>query len=380
MRIAFFTEAYLPQVNGVVTTLGKLTEFLASRGHEVLLAVPRNGEDSLREDIVGFRSVPLPVYPEMPIILPHWGFHRKDLARVKEFQPDIVHLLTPGVLAYFGQKWSRQNGYPVVASYETDILKYMHYYGFGVFERRVWRYFLWLYNNCQQTYVPSADTKKYLESKGINKVEVFERGVDTKLFHPSKRSNAFRRQLGMDPSDVLILYVGRLSKEKNLPQLLGTFARLSRAYPRTRLVVTGEGPWQRALKRRYRHPQITFTGVKKGEELASIFASADVFAIPSLTETLSLVSMEAMASGVPVLAMNAGGVRNVVDHMHTGILAANPEEFEAGLKRLIEDGAMRARLGQAARVYAETRSWTRAFENLERSYQELLARRSQLVQ
>jgi phosphatidylinositol alpha 1,6-mannosyltransferase len=380
MRIAFFSETYAPQVNGVVTTLGKLTEYLASRGHEVLLAVPRNSHNTQGDGIVGFRSVPLPVYPEMPIVLPHWGFHRKGLAQVEAFEPDLVHLLTPGVLAYFGQKWARQHGYPVVASYETDIIRYMRYYHFGVFEPRVWRYFLWLFNNCQQTYAPSRVTKSFLESRGIHKVEVLERGVDTERFHPSKRTEDGRKQLGAGPDDVIILYVGRLSKEKSLPLLLRSFARHSGDHPRTRLVITGEGPWQRTLRRRYRHPRVTFTGVKTGEDLASLFASADIFALPSTTETLSLVLMEAMASGVPVLAMNEGGVRDIVYHMCTGLLANTPEEFDAYLRRLIEDAALRCKLGQAGRFYAEGKSWTHAFENLERSYQKLLARNGDAAQ
>ena len=375
MRLAFFTEAYAPQVNGVVTTLGKLTEYLTSRGHQVLLAVPRNRKNPKGENVVEFQSIPLPVYPEMPIILPHWGFHRKGLAKVDAFGPDLVHILTPGVLAFFGQKWARQHGYPVVASYETDIIRYMHYYGFGAFEPRVWGYLTWLFNNCQQTYVPSHDTKRFLESKGICNVEVFERGVDTTRFHPSKRSEALRRQLGVEPDGVLISYVGRLSKEKNLELLLRCVKKLTRDYPKTQLVVTGEGPFQRTLKRRFAHPRITFTGVKRGEELASVYASADIFALPSSTETLSLVAMEAMASGVPVLAMNAGGVRDVVEHQRTGLLANSAEEFEAFLQRLMEEAPLRSVLGQAGRRYAEGKSWRHALQNLECSYQEIIARK-----
>lgn len=375
MRIAFFTETFAPQVNGVVTTLGKLTDYLSSRGHQVLWAVPRNRKNPKWDNVVEFRSIPLPVYPEMPIILPHWGFHRKGLAQIEAFKPDLVHLLTPGVLAYFGQKWARQHGYPVVASYETDIIRYMHYYGFGAFESRVWGYLTWLFNNCQQTYVPSHDTKRFLESKGICHVEVFDRGVDTTRFHPSKRTEAIRRQLGVEPGGVLILYVGRLSKEKKLGLLLRCVKKLTCDYPTTQLVVTGEGPWQRTLKRRFAHPRITFTGVKRGEDLAAVFASADIFALPSSTETLSLVALEAMASGVPVLAMNAGGVRDIVEHQRTGLLANTAEEFEAFLRRFIEDASLRSTLGQTGRRYAEGKSWTHALQDLECSYQEVIARK-----
>jgi glycosyltransferase involved in cell wall biosynthesis len=257
----------------------------------------------------------------MPIILPHWKFQRREFARVKAFKPDLVYLMSPGVLAYFGQLWARRNGCPVVASYETDIIRYMHYYGFGRFEPQLWRYLRWLYNNCHHTYAPSQVTKNQLINAGILDVRVFGRGVDNVLFHPGKRSEAVRESLGVEPGGALVLYAGRLSKEKNLDVLLRAFIRLEAKHPKARLVMTGDGPHRRALARSFRSPGITVTSWKKGEELAALFASADVFALPSTTERLSLVSLESMASGVPVLAMNAGGVRDVVEHERTGLLA-----------------------------------------------------------
>jgi glycosyltransferase involved in cell wall biosynthesis len=126
MRIALFSEAYAPQVNGVVRTQVELVNYLRSRGHQVLLAVPYHKANPRQEQVVEFRAVPFPLYPEMPIILPHWRFHRREFARVEAFQPDLVHLMSPGVLAYFGQLWARRHGCPVVASYETDIIHYLH--------------------------------------------------------------------------------------------------------------------------------------------------------------------------------------------------------------------------------------------------------------
>ena len=126
----------------------------------------------------------------MPIIFPHWRFHRREFARVEAFKPDLVHLMSPGVLAYFGQLWARRHGCGVVASYETDIVRYMHYYGFARFEPLLWRYLRWLFNNCQQTYVPSRVTMEQLIKGGIHDVRVFERGVDCAQFHPGKRSEA----------------------------------------------------------------------------------------------------------------------------------------------------------------------------------------------
>src|ERR1017187_8203120 len=337
MRIALFSEAYAPQVNGVVRTQLELVRYLRSRGHQVLQAVPFYKANPRQERVVEFRAVPFPLYPEMPIILPHWRFHRREFERVEAFKPDLVHLMSPGVLAYFGQLWARRHGCTVVASYETDIIRYLHYYGFGLFEPQLWHYLRWLYNHCQQTYVPSRETKDQLVKGGIREVRVFERGVDCEHFHPRKRSQGVREAWGVEPGGALVLYAGRLSKEKSLEVLLKAFTRLAGEYPKARLVIAGDGPYRKALVRSFKSPNVNFTSWKRGEELAALFASADVFALPSSTETLSLVSLESMASGVPVLAMNAGGVRDIVEHERTGLLANSVQEFEWGLHRLVEN-------------------------------------------
>jgi phosphatidylinositol alpha 1,6-mannosyltransferase len=375
MRIALFSEAYAPQINGVVRTQVELVRYLRLHGHQVLLAVPYSKANSRQDQVVEFKAIPFPLYPEMPIILPHWRFHRGEFDRVEAFKPDLVHLMSPGVLAYFGQLWARRHGCPVVASYETDIIRYLHYYGFGRFEPQLWRYLRWLYNHCQHTYVPSQATKDQLINGGIQDVRVFERGVDSVQFHPGKRSEEVREALGVEPGAPLVIYAGRLSKEKSLDVLLAAFTRLAGTHPKARLVVTGDGPQRRALVRSFRSPGITFTNWKRGEELAALFASADVFAQPSNTETLSLVSLESMASGIPVLAMNAGGVRDIVKHEGTGILANSVQEFEGGLRRLVEDIPLRKRLGLNGRKYAEAKTWSQAFENLERNYDDALTER-----
>jgi phosphatidylinositol alpha 1,6-mannosyltransferase len=368
MRIALFSEAFAPQVNGVVRTQAELVRHLRQRGHEVLQAVPSNSVNHGNELLVRFRAIPFPLYPEMPIILPHWRFHRRAFAQVEAFKPDLVHLMSPGVLAYFGQVWAKRHGCPVVASYETDIIHYMHYYGFARFEPLLWRYLRWLFNNCHHTYTPSQVTQNQLINGGIRDVRVFERGVDDVQFHPGKRRESVRESYGVAPGGVLVLYAGRISKEKSLDVLLKAFALLAGEHLTARLVVTGDGPERRALTRSFKHPGITFTNWKRGEELATLLASADVFALPSTTETLSLVSMESMASGVPVLAMNAGGVRDVVQHARTGLLVNSAQEFERGLRRLVEDVPLRTELGLNGRKYAEGKTWSRAFESLERNY------------
>ncbi len=372
MRIVFFTETCEPQVNGIVVTLNRVTEYFASHGHEILLVAPRYPGTRSSSHCLRMKCVPFPLYPEMPVILPHWSFHRVEFESIGAFQPDLVHVWTSGVMSFFGQKWARRHGCPVVASYETDIIRYLHMYGFGAFESQAWSYFKWLLNNCRRVYVPSNDTKRFLDDAGIRNVEVFERGVDILHFNPEKRSANLRRTFGAGEQDVLILYVGRLSNEKELPILVNSFLQLPGAYPTTRLVITGEGPAQRSLSREFSRSTITFTGVRRGEELASLFASADIFALPSSTETLSIASLEAMASGVPVLGMNAGGVRDIVKHLETGLLANSVEEFGAYLRQLTADVSLRNTLGRNARLQAERKTWGKPLAALERSYLDLI--------
>jgi len=375
MRIAFFTECYKPQVNGVVVTLEHVTGYLLARSHELLLVVPQTCSDH-ESDLVKLKCIPFPLYPEMPVILPHWSFHRRQLERLESFHPELVHVWTSGVIAFFGQKWARAHRCPVVASYETDIIRYIHTYGLGRFESLAWYYLKWLFNHCQRTYVPSHETKRFLETNGIQNVEVFERGIDSIRFDPRNRNESLRQQLGVESGGTLVLYVGRLSKEKNLPLLLRSFLHVLRERPQCRLIMTGDGPLRRLLARVFSHPNILFVGIKTRTELASLYASADIFAIPSRTETLSLVSLEAMASGRPVLGMNAGGIRDIVNHRETGLLADSDEEFATFLRLLVSDNALRTTLGAKARVYAEHKSWDESLRKLEQNYLELVSARS----
>jgi len=375
MRIAFFTECYKPQVNGVVVTLEHVTGYLLARSHELLLVVPQTCSDH-ESDLVKLKCIPFPLYPEMPVILPHWSFHRRQLERLESFHPELVHVWTSGVIAFFGQKWARAHRCPVIASYETDIIRYIHTYGLGRFESLAWYYLKWLFNHCQRTYVPSHETKRFLETNGIQNVEVFERGVDSIRFDPRNRNESLRQQLGVESGGTLVLYVGRLSKEKNLPLLLRSFLHVLRERPQCRLIMTGDGPLRRLLAREFSHPNILFVGIKTRTELASLYASADIFAIPSRTETLSLVSLEAMASGRPVLGMNAGGIRDIVNHRETGLLADSDEEFATFLRLLVSDNALRTTLGAKARVYAEHKSWDESLRKLEQNYLELVSARS----
>ena len=360
-------------MNGVVFTLNKLAQYLRQQGHDILFVVPRLPMGNVSADVVSLKSIPFPFYTEMRVVLPHWRFHKPEFEKIAGFNPELVHVWTPGVLGFFGQTWARRHGKPVVVSYETDILRYLSYYGFDRFRPQALKYFVWLCNNCRKTYVPSADTKRFLEANGISDVVVFERGVDSLRFHPGKRSEEVRKAFQLSPHDVMVLYVGRISKEKSLERLLDSFLRVSRTHISTRLVLAGDGPLRDRLQRKYGSDKIIFTGVKLGDDLSVLFASADIFALPSRSETLSLVSLEAMASGLPVIAMREGGVQDVVQSEQTGLLADSDTEFEMFLLRLLENPLYRSALAKEGRRQAESRTWERGFSILERDYRELVS-------
>jgi glycosyltransferase involved in cell wall biosynthesis len=172
---------------------------------------------------------------------------------------------------------------------------------------------------------------------------------------------------------MLVLYAGRLSQEKNLPLLLRSFIDIVREHPATHLVVSGDGPLRRHLREKFAHPKIVFMGIQPRNELAALYASADIFALASKTETLSLVSLEAMSSGLPVLGMSAGGIRDIVTHRETGLLANSDQEFAGFLRLLVADASLRVTLGKNARLYAEGKTWDENLKTLERSYFELVS-------
>lgn len=364
MRVAIFTETFVPAVNGVVTRLGHTISRLENGGDRVLLVAPDGGVGEFRgAQVVRVPSLPLPMYPEAVLALPHPDVWR----RVDAFGPDLIHVVNPVVLGAIGVQIARWSGTPLVASFHTHIPRYLRHYALGVLEPMAWDFLRTLHNQAKLNLCTSRPVAEDLVSHGFERVRVAWRGgVDVDLFHPRRASVQMREQLGGAGSDPLLLYVGRLSAEKGIERLRVALE----AIPTARLALVGDGPHRAALERHFEGTATRFMGALRGEELASAFASADVFVFPSETDTLGLALLEAMASGCPVVAARAGGIPDVVREGRDGILY-NPGDdasLVSGVTRLLESRATRELMRWSGRMHAESWSWSAAVDDLRRQY------------
>lgn len=367
MRIAVVTESFLPRTDGVVRTVLAFLDYLHQHGHQALVFAA--GPGPIGYDgypVVRVRGVRFPPYPALTLA-PHSTQLRR---RMRDFCPDLVHLASPFVLGVQGQLVGRALGVPVAAHYQTDLVRYARHFKLGALAGAARWHLVRLHNGCQANYAPTTSVRDELLSWGVREARVSGRGVDAILFSPLKRSEALRQGLLLAGERTLFLYVGRLSGEKNLESLAPMLAGI----PGSRLVLVGEGPQRESLEGHFRGLPVTFLGLKQGEELARIYASADAFTFPSLTETFGQVVQEAMASGLPVLACRAGGVQDLFRDGAEGYLC-QPGDAATWLNRarlLAGDDALRADLGRQARKSAAARTWDSIFDRLLRDYREWL--------
>jgi glycosyltransferase involved in cell wall biosynthesis len=357
VRIALFTEVFLPKIDGITNRLGHTLRCLEAEGHECLLFAP---DTALRgfgaTRVVRIPSLPFPPYPGVRVSLPD----PRLVAELLAFRPDVVHAVGPALLGVMGIAAARGLGLPIVASYHTDFARYLPGYGLGFAERALWPLIRAVHGPAHVNLCPSRFTQRELELHGVRGVGIWRGGVDAALFHPRRRSLAMRVRLaGGRPEGPLLLSVGRLSAEKNLE----SFAEILDELPDARLALVGDGPargaLERALARQLAAGRVHFAGFLRGEELARAYASADLFVMPSRTETLGFVALEAMASGLPVVAAHAGGLPDVVQHEENGLLyhPERPREGAEAIRRLLAHEAERRFFARLARKSAESASW-----------------------
>jgi glycosyltransferase involved in cell wall biosynthesis len=363
MRIAMFTETFVPAVNGVVTRLGHTISRLEQGGDRVLLVAPDGGVTEFRgAQVVRVPSLPLPMYPEAVMCLPHPDIWR----RVEAFHPDLVHVVNPVALGAAGVQIAKSSNLPLVASFHTHIPRYLGHYALGLLEPLAWDYLRTLHNQAAVNLCTSQPVADELTGRGFERVRVAWRGgVDVDLFNPGKFSSEMRARLGAGDGRLLI-YVGRLSAEKGIERLRPVL----HAIPGLSLALVGDGPHRAALERHFAGQAVHFAGALRGEELAAAFASADVFVFPSETDTFGLVLLEAMASGCSVVAARAGGIPDVVREERDGLLYAPGDEaaLVAAVRRVIESSAERQLMRWSARMRAESWSWGSAVDDLRRQY------------
>lgn len=373
MRVAVFSEVYWPMVSGVGHTLTHLADALRGRGHAVRVytasyALPPGAVE--RPEVHRSPGVPLPLYPDVQWAAPRFHEIVADLAA---FGPDLVHVATEFAMGLAGQRASQRLGVPLVASAHTDYEQYATRYGVPWAVPLGWRYLRWFYRRAGAVLCPTGIFQAHLRRRGVPHARVWSRGVDAQRFHPQHRTEAFRKQLGLGPADPLVLYVGRLAPEKGLDVLVEGWRRLGRRRGRARLALVGEGPLRDAL-RREAPAGVHLAGLLRGHELAEAYASADLFACPSRTETFGNVLLEAMASGLPCIAAAAGGQLEFCRHDDTAWLVPpdDPGALAGALMRLLDDTALRARLARRGLALARGRTWDAVFDQLEVEYRTAL--------
>ena len=373
MKIAFFTETFLPKVDGIVTRLTKTIEFLTKNGDEVIVFCPEGCPDSYKgATIVGVAAMPLPLYPELKLGLPGPAVSDK----LEAFKPDLIHVVNPAVLGLGGIWLAKTNNIPLIASYHTHLPKYLEHYGMGMLEPLLWELLKAAHNQALLNLCTSTAMVNELEEKGIQRTALWQRGVDTTNFRPELRSDKMREKLfgKYQKTDSLLIYVGRLSAEKQIERIKPVLDNI----PGACLALVGDGPYRGQLEKIFENTQTSFIGYLSGEELASAYASGDIFLFPSSTETLGLVLLEAMAAGCPVIGANKGGIPDIIDDGINGCLY-NPDEKDNGERSLIEatkkilvDNNKKESMRKEARKEAEKWDWNQATLQLQKYYSETL--------
>jgi phosphatidylinositol alpha 1,6-mannosyltransferase len=365
MRIALFSEVYWPMVSGVGVTLLRLTDALQARGHAVRVysaTYPPPPGQADRPEVHRSPSVPFFLYPDV-----QWAFPRqRDIVDdLQAFRPDVVHVATEFSLGIAGVKAARQLDLPIIASAHTDYDQYAARYGVTWALRAGWHYLRWFYGQAQRVLCPSRIYEEALHRHGVLHTGLWSRGVDPEVFAPRFRSEAYRVAIGAGPGDLVVTYIGRIAREKNLGLLLEAWESLAPERGGAQLVLVGRGPLEDDIRRRD-IPGVHVTGLLQGEALSAAYASADVFAFPSPTETFGNSLLEAMGSGLPPIVAAGGGVLEFAEHGRNAWLV-EPDSAPAiadALSRLFADPSLRHRLAAGALATARARDWGAVYDQL----------------
>ncbi|WP_010677512.1 glycosyltransferase family 4 protein [Bacillus timonensis] len=371
MKIAIFTDTYYPEVNGVARTLKRFTDYLKEHEIEVKVFAPMSDSNEyVSSNIHRFKSLSFFLYPDCRLAFPNMLQIRAEL---EKFSPDIIHVATPFNIGFCGSYYAKKLNIPLVGSYHTDFDYYLQFYDLQFLSNPLWSYMKWFHRPFQKLFVPSLVTKNQLEDKGFTNIEIWTHGVDCELFNPYYNKAVVRQKYHISKTFTLT-YVGRLAPEKNVDILV----EIAKALPmewseQIQWVIVGDGP-SRSKMEDAAPSNMIFTGFLKGTELAEVYAASDIFVFPSSSETFGNVVLEAMASGTPVIGVNGGGVRNIVQEGITGYLCepGNSKEVMDTILHLLENDGVRNRMGMEGRKYALTQKWDVIFENLLYSYSTVL--------
>lgn len=362
MRIALFTDTYYPETNGVSRTLQRLAAFLKKTGHNVKVVAPAYDNCDPSWDIVRIPGKSFFLYPACQLAFPG---QEEISRRMDSFRPDLIHVATPAGIGLAGRRYAVNRGIPLAASYHTNFNLYLADYGLNFLEPLYWTYLRWFHRPCACNFCPSRSTMETLRQQGFPHLSIWSRGVDSRVFNPANRDESLRKAWGAEDKTVL-LYVGRLAREKHVESFFAAYRLLPEDVRKhTKPVIVGQGPLMEGLRQEAPAGTV-FTGVMEGKELACAYASGDIFAFTSPTETFGNVLLEAMASGLPVISPRAGGALESLREGKNG-LGFDPGDingFACGMQKLLENRVYRLKLAQGARDYALQQSWDIIFDRL----------------
>ena len=367
LRIAVVTETWPPEVNGVAVTLAKLVQALGHRNHNVQLIRPRQTktdlpmQDASLEEVL-MRGMPIPRYPELKLGLPS----KKTLVNAWSVRrPDVVHIATEGPLGWSALQAAKVLKLPVTSDFRTNFQSYSKHYGVGWLRKPIVAYLRKFHNATACTMVPTNELKRTLSENGFQNLKVVARGVDTQLFNLNKRSSELRQSWGAKDGTKVLISVGRMAPEKNLEQVLKSYEALRFMGDSVKLVMVGDGPLREQFQQRY--PDVIFPGMLAQQALSVYYASSDLFVFPSQTETFGNVTLEALASGIPVLAFDCAAARDWVQPDVNGWLVAedNPEGFAAQAVSLFKENGLLDRVTQSTRQQVVHLDWDQIAEQVE---------------
>ena len=374
-RIALFSGNYNYVMDGPVRALNKLVGYLERRGIEVLVFAPTAKEAAF--DHVG-KLVSVP-----SICVPGRGDYRLALGlpagvrrQLEDFNPDLIHLAAPDWLGHAALSWAEDNSVPAVASFHTRFDTYFRYYKLKWLEKYITAFMRRFYHRCEQIYVPSPCMAEELAAQNMSpNIGIWSRGVDHNLFSPMRRDTNWRQAQGFSDTDVVIAFVGRLVLEKGLGVFADTIDQLAKKGRPVKALVVGDGPEKQRFEARL--PDAIFTGHLSGESLARAYASADIFFNASVTETFGNVTLEAMASGLPLVCANATGSRSLVHRGENGFLAreVSAAAFARELEKLIDNPGLRTKMAQASLQFSDAYTWNSVLGRLFDQYCDVLEKR-----
>mgnify|MGYP002788636719 CR=1 FL=1 len=369
IRLAICTDTYLPQVNGVARTIDRLVHAVESRGGVVQVVTVADPDAEASAMVDRIAAVPFWAYPQLRVAAPAVLAARRALER---FGPTLIHAATPFGIGLGARSAARQMGVPLVTSYHTHFSAYLAHYRLDALDAVSWPFLRWFHNSGLRTFAPTETVRQELVEQGFANTRVWSRGVDAARFAPQHRSAAWRASLGIGDDELVALYVGRLAPEKGIDVAVAAMHQVEQALPgRVRLVLTGDGPAEERVRATAPAGSI-FTGRLDGAALSTMYASADLFVFPSATETFGNVVLEALASGLAVIAPDAGPTTEFA-HVGTASLhvAGHADSLAARILVLATDDTARQRLARAGRQEALRHRWEAIFDQLVAEYHEV---------